>query len=139
MADENARVSNHKRPNYMSGSQQTATVQWQQKYCLHCERLGHRTSDCRRFNQHGRPARTTNLELPQPQHIVPRTAPSPNNQVASPITILRRPPVARPPPPTCTFCGNIGHTITQCRKKAYQDKRAEQAYQDKRAEQGTSK
>ncbi|XP_076397914.1 uncharacterized protein LOC143266186 [Megachile rotundata] len=121
MAEDYSRASSYRRPNYIPGSQQTARIQWQQKFCQHCQRLGHRTQDCRNVNQPRRPWTETNQGQPGPQHA----APSPNSQIAS-QSILRRPPVAKPPPPTCSFCKNIGHTIEQCRKKAYQDKKTEQ-------------
>ncbi|XP_046145539.1 myb-like protein AA [Osmia bicornis bicornis] len=167
--------------------QQVSSIQWQPKYCQHCQRPGHTIQNCW-FNNNNNNFNSNynnynNYNQPRNQWMQPNRVPQNQTPVNQPQNMGRNPsyqrqgtgqppafqhpanqPLANPTnqtpgnqppnnwyqgtanwrrqqPPICAYCQNIGHTIEQCRKKAYQEKIKNQPQQQTTTQepQATSK
>nr|XP_034195197.1 uncharacterized protein LOC117611373 [Osmia lignaria] len=89
--------------------QSTSRAHWPAKYCQHCQRSGHTLETCWFKDQQGRPGVPQDFAQPNQAH---KNQPMPRQNRN---WTQNRAPI-------CEFCQNIGHTIQECRKKAYQER-----------------
>ncbi|XP_046145724.1 uncharacterized protein LOC123989049 [Osmia bicornis bicornis] len=107
--------------------QSMSRARWTVKHCQHCQRSGHTVETCWFKDQPARPG-------------VPQDFAQPTQAYKNQPTQRQGQNWTRTRPPICEFCQNIGHTIQECRKKAYQERiKSQRLQQTPQVQQDTSK